>query len=141
MVFVLISVLFVALRDLVTRGLPTIVPSTIVSFQAYVAVALSGGFLILIGQSDIQPMESGQMKFILASITFGVVGYYGLVSAMRIGEAAVVTPFRYSRLIFSLIVGFVVFHERPDMWTLVGATIVIATGLFTVWREQVLARQ
>ena len=105
------------------------------------AVALSGGFLILIGQSDIQPMESGQMKFILASITFGVVGYYGLVSAMRIGEAAVVTPFRYSRLIFSLIVGFVVFHERPDMWTLVGATIVIATGLFTVWREQVLARQ
>jgi len=71
---------------------------------------------------------------------FGVIGYYGIVAATRIGEAAVVTPFRYARLLFALVVGFFVFHERPDMWTLFGASIVIATGVYTVWRERMLAR-
>jgi drug/metabolite transporter (DMT)-like permease len=76
----------------------------------------------------------------LGAIVAGVVGYYGIVTAMRTGETSVIMPFRYMRLVFSLTVGFVVFHERPDMWTIVGAMIVIAMGIFTVWREQVTAR-
>ena len=66
----------------------------------------------------------------------GVVAYYGIVAAMRVGEVSFVTPFRYSRLIFALVVGFFVFQERPDALTLIGATIIVASGIYTVWRER-----
>jgi drug/metabolite transporter (DMT)-like permease len=138
--FVLAAVFFVMIRDLITRGLPANVPSTVVSFQAFVAVVISGALLAVLSATPLQSLEVNQMWFILGGMVFGVSGYYCIVAATRIGEAAVVTPFRYARLVFSLIVGFVVFHERPDMWTLLGASIVIAMGIFTVWRERMLAR-
>ena len=55
---------------------------------------------------------------------------------MRIGEVSFVTPFRYTRMVFALFVGFFVFSERPDTLTLVGAGIIIASGIYTVWRER-----
>ncbi|MBL4626568.1 MAG: DMT family transporter, partial [Roseicyclus sp.] len=70
------------------------------------------------------------------ALFFALVAYYAITAAMRVGEIAVVTPFRYTRLVFALILAFFIFNERPDMWTLIGATIVIATGLFTLWRER-----
>ena len=66
-------------------------------------------------------------------------GYYAITAAMRIGEVSVVTPFRYSRLVFSLILAFVFLSERPDVLTLIGALIVIGSGLFVFWRERALA--
>jgi len=60
---------------------------------------------------------------------------------MRIGDASAITPFRYTRLLFSLIVGVVVFHEHPDAATLIGASIIIASGLYTFLRERQLARR
>jgi drug/metabolite transporter (DMT)-like permease len=54
---------------------------------------------------------------------------------------AVITPFRYSRLVFALIIGVTLFDERPDVWTLAGAGIIIASGIYTFWRERRLARR
>ncbi|MEZ8006081.1 MAG: DMT family transporter [Amylibacter sp.] len=138
--FILIAVLFVTMRDLITRGLPENVPSTVVSFQAFASIFIAGGVLILFNSESINKPSSIELLYVLGGIVFGVIGYYGIVAATRIGEAAVVTPFRYARLLFALVVGFFVFHERPDMWTLFGASIVIATGVYTVWRERKLAR-
>jgi drug/metabolite transporter (DMT)-like permease len=77
----------------------------------------------------------------LGGIIFGVIGYYCIVASTRIGEAGVVTPFRYSRLLFAIIIGFLFFNERPDFLTLLGASIVIMTGIYTVLRERYLARR
>jgi drug/metabolite transporter (DMT)-like permease len=52
-----------------------------------------------------------------------------------------VAPFRYSRIVFALFVGILVFGERPDLWTLVGTGIIVASGLYTLWRETRLARR
>ena len=62
-------------------------------------------------------------------------GIYCATAAMRIGDIAAVAPFRYTRIIFALILAVVVFGERPDLWTLVGATIVVGSGLYAFWRE------
>lgn len=139
--FILIAVIFVVVRDLITRGLPVNVPSTVVSFQAFVALIITGALMNVVLGTPLKSLETVHMMYVVGGVIFGVAGYYCIVAATRIGEAAVVTPFRYARLLFSLIVGFFVFHERPDMWTLIGAGIVIATGVFTVWRERILARQ
>jgi drug/metabolite transporter (DMT)-like permease len=64
-----------------------------------------------------------------------VAAYYAIVAAMRVGEVAVVTPFRYTRLIFALIIGVTVFGEQPDLWTLIGAGVIVASGLYTLMRE------
>lgn len=140
-VFVLIAVLFVSMRDLITRWLPADVPSAVLSFQAFYAVAVVGGGMVMFGETTFQAPSGVQWAFIAGGVSFGVIGYFGLVLSTRIGEAAIVTPFRYSRLIFSLVVGFFIFSERPDLWTLLGATIVIVTGIYTVWRERIAARQ
>jgi len=71
----------------------------------------------------------------------GVAAYYAIIAAMRTGDVAVVTPFRYSRIVFALILGITVFDESVDRWTLIGAGIVIASGLYTLAREARLSRR
>ena len=66
----------------------------------------------------------------------GVFAYYGIVAAMRVGEVSFVTPFRYSRLIFAMIIGVSFFDEQPDGYTLLGGAIIVASGIYTVWRER-----
>ncbi len=70
----------------------------------------------------------------LASVLV-LVGYQSVILAMRTGEISFVAPFRYTSLIFSSLLGFLFFAEVPDSWTLVGAAIVIASGLYTFYRE------
>ena len=139
--YVLIAVLFVTVRDLITRKLPMNVPSTIVSFQAFASLIIAGGILIFLSDQKIVGLDKNQIYFVLGGIIFGSIGYYCIVASTRIGEAGVVTPFRYSRLLFAIIIGFLFFNERPDFLTLLGASIVIMTGIYTVLRERYLARR
>ncbi|MDB4085378.1 DMT family transporter [Amylibacter sp.] len=139
--YILIAVLFVTVRDLITRKLPMNVPSTIVSFQAFASLIIAGGILIFLSDQKIVSLDENQIYFVLGGIIFGVIGYYCIVASTRIGEAGVVTPFRYSRLLFAIIIGFLFFNERPDFYTLLGASIVIMTGIYTVLRERYLARR
>ena len=139
--YVLIAVLFVTVRDLITRKLPMNVPSTIVSFQAFASLIIAGGILIFLSDQKIVSLDENQIYFVLGGIIFGVIGYYCIVASTRIGEAGVVTPFRYSRLLFAIIIGSLFFNERPDFYTLLGASIVIMTGIYTVLRERYLARR
>lgn len=139
--FVLISVLAVSARDLITRRIDGAVASTVVSFQGFAVLIPAGAILILVTGSTPTAMSGFEAAMILGATIFGALAYYGIVQAMRIGDASAVTPFRYTRLLFSLLVGIVVFKERPDLMTLLGATLIIATGLYTFLREQRLARR
>jgi S-adenosylmethionine uptake transporter len=68
-------------------------------------------------------------------------GYVFSVSSMRVGEVAFVAPFRYTILIWAILLGIVIFGHIPDGWTLVGASIIVATGVFTFYRERRLSRR
>ncbi|MBT8155235.1 DMT family transporter [Epibacterium ulvae] len=137
---VLLAVLGVAARDLMTRKLNIEVPTAVISFQAFATVVPSGLLLMWWkGAGWVTPVAT-DWSMIAGAVMFGVCGYYAIVIAMRIGDAAVVTPFRYTRLLFSILVGAIVFAERPDLWTLAGSTLVIGSGLYTFLRERRIQR-
>ena len=139
--FVVASVIAIAARDLITRRLEARVASAVVAMQAYVAVALAGAILMAVTAQPITPMQPGQFGPYTGAVVFGVLGYFGIVTAMRVGEASALTPFRYTRLLFSILAGMWMFNERPDHMTLIGASLIIGSGMYTFIREQRLARR
>lgn len=80
---------------------------------------------------------------LLLALVVGVLssaGQWLVVLAHRWAPASVLAPFSYSQLIWATISGWLVFNNLPDEWTLVGAAIIIASGLYTAHRERVRAR-
>ena len=138
---VLVSVAGVATRDLITRRMDVAVSSTVVSFQGFAAIVPAGLVLLFITGNTPQAMSPVMWGMMLGAILFSVLAYYAIVHATRIADASTITPFRYTRLLFSLLVGIFVFHERPDVMTLAGAALIIGSGLYTFLREQRLARR
>ncbi|WP_370252942.1 DMT family transporter [Nioella sp.] len=139
--FVLLTVAAVAFRDLITRRIPGDVSSLVVSFQGFASLILAGGLLLWLQGTDMVHPEGSQFLLIAGTLLFSVTGYYAIVQAMRMADASAVQPFRYTRLVFSLIAGVLVFGERPDALTLTGAALIIGTGLYTFLRERHLARK
>ncbi len=137
---VLISVFAVALRDLITRRIDVAVSSFVVSFQGFASLIVVAPVMIALTPGGAVPLAATHVLQITGAILFGVIGYWGIVTAMRVGEASVVSPYRYTRLLFSIIAGVLVFGDRPDLLTLTGATLIIGTGLYTFLRERALAR-
>ena len=78
---------------------------------------------------------AGELGRLLLTGVVGVSAYTALTRAMRTGEVSVVAPFRYSRLLVALLFAFVFFGERPDLWTLLGGALIVATGIFTLLRS------
>lgn len=138
---VLVAVLGVAARDLMTRVMDAAIPSSVISFQGFLMLIPAGIALLYLLPGQTRMLEGLEWAQIVGGTIFGMLGYYGIVAAMRIADASAVTPFRYTRLLFSLLVGMIVFKERPDLMTLCGAGLIIGSGLYTVWREQRVARR
>ncbi len=136
--YALIAVLCVTARDLSTRRISPEVPSLLVTFSASLTVLIAAGLASLsIEWAPITPSLGG---LIAASSLFIVGGYFFSVQVMRAGDVSFIAPFRYTGLIWALLLGWVVFGEWPGMMTLLGAGIIVATGLFTLYREHALMR-
>jgi len=135
-IYALMAVLSVTVRDLATRRLSTDVPSMTVTLSASVTVMIFSGVASLatpwVGISTLNGlMIVGASVFILG-------GYYFSVRVMRVGDVSFIAPFRYTGLVWALISGWFVFGDWPTSLTLLGAAIVVATGLFTLYRERAL---
>lgn len=135
---VVLSVVFAAARDLITRTLPADVNSYWVTVATAISVALFG-FVATTLLGEWQPITLGQYGLIFSAASFLIVGYQCIIHAMRVGEVATVTPFRYTSLLWAILFGFVFFAETPDKLTIIGSLIVVSTGLFAWYRERRLA--
>ncbi|MCH8467476.1 MAG: DMT family transporter [Roseinatronobacter sp.] len=134
-VFAVIGVIGLAGRDLATRVIPRTVSSTQISSWAF-AMLVPAGIIVMVAMKEPPIVTTVAQSATLAlTLGVGVLSYYALVASMRVGELSFVTPFRYSRMLFALIVAVLAFGERPDALTLVGASLIVAAGLFTLWRE------
>lgn len=132
-VYALASVACVTVRDLAARRMNATVPSVFISMVAAMSVtAFAGVGAVFV---EWQPLDSSGILLVVASATFVIFGYIFSVSSMRVGEIGFVTPFRYTSLLVALILGAVIFGTFPDALTLLGAAIVVATGIFTLLRE------
>ncbi|KIC13546.1 DMT family transporter [Leisingera sp. ANG-Vp] len=137
--YALAAVACITARDLVTRRMPSEVPSMTVTLSASVSVLLFG--IAASAATEWQPMGSTEFLALMGAALFILAGYLCSVMTMRVGEVAVVAPFRYSGLIWALILGWAVFGEWPDYLTLAGAVIVAGAGIFTLYRERRQSRR
>ncbi|MGU3576135.1 DMT family transporter [Brucellaceae bacterium C25G] len=67
--------------------------------------------------------------------------HFFLIKALSLAPATLLQPFNYLQLVWSVIVGWIVFRDMPDMWTFIGGFIVVGSGLFVFYREQKLAAE
>ena len=133
--FAVQGVIFLGIRDLATRRIPRSISSMRLSTYAF-AVIVPTGLVLMAVMGDSFAVPSGTDSWRIAgSIAAGVLGYYALVTATRLGDMSHIAPFRYSRLVFALIVGTTVFGERPDLATLIGAAIIVGSGTYAAIRE------
>ena len=129
----------VTLRDLVTRKMAPGIPSSLVALTTAVGVTLFG-FIGGLTETWVMPSPVAWV-WLLAAVLFVCMGYILVILAMRSGEMSFVSPFRYTGLLVALVLGYLVFGEWPDNVTLLGSVIVVATGIYTLYRErQVKAR-
>ena len=125
---------FIIVRDLATKRLSPATPSLAITLMTAVAITCLGGGVTALGEW--QPVAPGTLGILALSACFLFVGYLFSVMTMRVGDMGFVSPFRYTILIWALILGAVVFGEVPDALALIGAAIVVSTGLYTFYRER-----
>lgn len=137
---VLGAVVAVAARDLLSPRMPATLPTSVAATLAFGILIPAGGILLLLFGHAWVGMSARQAVLMLLSFLFMAGGYYAMLLATRVGEASAITPFRYTRLLFTLIMGALIFGEAPDLFTYLGSALILGSGLYTFLRERKLAR-
>ncbi len=124
-----------AIRDVVSRRIPAAIRSEQLSLWAYAFLAPAAALLawLTTGAEAAAPADWGILAL---AVGVGAGAYMLLTTATRLGDVTAVIPFRYSRLIFALVLGIAFLGERPDAATLAGAAIVVGSGLYAWLRER-----
>ncbi len=138
-VYALIAVGFVTLRDLLTRRVSGATHSMMVTFTTSLGLMLAFGMASL--TVDWVPMDLYRTTMTLGASVMVIFGYVFSVMVMRVGQISFVAPFRYTGLIWALMLGWLVFGDWPAPLTLVGTGIVVGSGVFTLYREGQLNRR
>jgi drug/metabolite transporter (DMT)-like permease len=136
-----VAVAALALRDLAVRHVPREITSAQLSAYGFIVVVPTG--LVMMLFMGTPPAVPGTVDLVRLGAAFlvGGLGYYAIVAATRTGDVAVVVPFRYTRLVFAMILGAAAFGERPDALMLIGAALIVGAGLYTIWREARVRRR
>lgn len=128
-----LTVVLIVVRDLTTRAMTPAIRSSTVAFSAALVVTISA---LLVPETTPWRIPTGPEALGLAAATlFLAMGYLSAVATMRIGEIGFVTPFRYTSLLFAVMLGFAIFGEWPDLWTWIGSGLIVGAGLYSIWRE------
>lgn len=122
-------------RDLASRAAPPSVGTAALGFWGFVALVLAGTIYGTVWEQRGFLWPDGATALSLVAIAlWGTAAYASLMKAMRTGEVATVTPFRYTRLLFGITLGILVFGETVDAAMAVGCAVVVASGLFILYR-------
>ena len=132
--YAIAAVFCVTIRDIATRKLSKDVPTSLVAMITGVAITLYGAIML---PSVVWVTLTGTHWFLLILAAIAIVfGYVFSVLAMRTGETSFIAPFRYTAMIWAIGLGIILFNDWPDNLTLLGTTIVIATGIYSFHREK-----
>jgi len=129
--FAVIATLGFAGRDLATRAASPVLSNMQLGVYGFF-VLIPTGLAILIYQNEAIQFSATAAIQIIGAIVFGVVAYNALTIAMRTGDVSVVSPFRYTRLLFALALGIFIFGESPDLLTILGSLLIVLSGGYTL---------
>ena len=135
-ILALLGMLGFAGRDLATRAAPPALSNAQLGVAGFAVLALAGAAILSVTGGVVLPGLRASALVISAS-GFGIAGYFALTTAMRTGDVSAVTPLRYTRLLFALVIGVALFGERPDAQTLLGSAIIVACGLALLTRRRI----
>jgi drug/metabolite transporter (DMT)-like permease len=128
-----------AFYNLTTRKLASIDSSeTTMVYSGVVGVALMTPLMFHLWTN---PASPGVWAVMLLMGACGAFGHWLVIGAHRRAPAAVLAPFIYTQLVWMLILGWLVFGQWPDRWTLGGGMIVVTSGLYLLYRERVRGMQ
>lgn len=135
----LIMALLVVARDLVTRFIDPGVPTGVVTFTSTVAVCLMG-FAGLETQpwAPLTPLSGTLLALSAILVTLGIVF---VVIAFRDVEVSVVSPFRYSAVVWATLYGYLLWNEQPNGLALIGTALIILAGLYAMQQEALALRR
>jgi drug/metabolite transporter (DMT)-like permease len=138
-VFALVSVAFCALRDLATRKIPAQIPSLFITLLTTVTVTAAGG-AILFPLGGWAPPSANALGLQALAAVLLLIGYQCIITALRTGDISAVAPFRYSALLWAMLLGYLVFGDVPDAMMVTGAAIIVLSGLYAFYRERIRHR-
>ena len=136
-IWAVVALVAFSIRDLVTRLTPPDIPSaSIATFTMIAAFPFTAAWVFFSGEKLFPP--GIDWAVVSSMIILGSFGYLLLITSLRLGELSAIMPFRYSRIVFLLILGVLVFGERPTASMLVGAALILISGVYIMWREKVV---
>ena len=133
------SVAFCALRDLATRQIPAKIPSLFITLLTTVTVTTAGG-AILVPLGGWTPPSANALGLQALAAVLLLIGYQCIITALRSGDISAVAPFRYSALLWAMLLGYLVFGDVPDAMMVLGAPIIVLSGLYAFYRERIRHR-
>src|SRR4051812_48518477 len=131
----LVSVVFCALRDLATKRIPAHIPSLFITLLTTVTVTITGA-AILVPLGGWTPPSGGALGLLALAAVLLLIGYQCVIMALRAGDISAVAPFRYSALLWAMLLGYLVFGDVPDSLMVSGASIIVLSGLYAFYRER-----
>lgn len=131
----IVSVIFITARDMATKYIDPATPSLVIAFLT-AAVVMCAGFGIGMTESWIVPSKWALIRLAAAAVLV-LIGYYALIECWRHAEISAVAPFRYTIVLWAMVLGYFFLGEVPSQLTVAGSAIVVATGLYTFHRERV----
>ncbi|WP_171239942.1 DMT family transporter [Ruegeria sp. HKCCA5491] len=121
-------------RDLASRAAPASLGTEVLGYYGFLCIIIAGLAYRFWEGTPMQPLTPHVSLHMTGAIVVGVLAYASLMKAMRTGEVSSVTPFRYSRLLFGIGLGVVMFGERLDQTMWIGSALIVASGLYILWR-------
>ena len=131
----LTSVMFCAVRDLATKQIPTHIPSLFITLLTTVTVTTAGA-AILVPLGGWTPPSGRALGLLALAAVLVLIGYQCIIMALRAGDISAVAPFRYSALLWAMLLGYLVFGDVPDGMMVTGASIIVLSGLYAFYRER-----
>lgn len=134
------SALGVAVRDTLTNRIPAGVPNLVISVSSTIGGMIGGGMLAA-GTGQWAPMDMHVILALMAAALFVVVGNFAIILAFRGVELSAVSPFRYTVIIWAVLMGGFVFGQWPAPIALIGIAMIGLSGLYTLHRERMRRKE
>ena len=135
-IIALIAAVGMALRDIATKLVRENYSTLLLSFYSCFLFIFSGIILLIIGGQTIAT-DMDDIGILLAIVAAGSSGFFFMTEAIRLGDISVVSPFRYTRLLFSIAAGVLILGEQINAFMVVGSALTILSGLY-IWRREIV---